>query len=84
MEFYKIETGISWWPLYQRRSLLFDSKAQVYGVLPRIMSAARRLNDGMGDYVANQIIKLMNKKGVLVKDSKILIWVLLLKKIVQM
>ena len=48
-------------------------KARVYGVLPRIMSAARRLNDGMGDYVANQIIKLMNKKGVLVKDSKILI-----------
>ena len=48
-------------------------KAQVYGVLPRIMSAARRLNDGMGDYVANQIIKLMNKKGVLVKDNKILI-----------
>lgn len=48
-------------------------KAQVYGVLPRIMSAARRLNDGMGDYVANQVIKLMNKKGVLVKDSKILI-----------
>ncbi len=48
-------------------------KAQVYGVLPRVMSAARRLNDGMGDYVANCAIKLMNKKGVLVKDSKILI-----------
>ena len=48
-------------------------KAQVYGVLPRIMSAARRLNDGMGDYVANQTIKLMNKSGVLVKDSNILI-----------
>ena len=48
-------------------------KAQVYGVLPRIMSAARRLNDGMGDYVANQVIKLMNKKGVLVKNSKILV-----------
>ena len=48
-------------------------KAQVYGVLPRIMSNARRLNDGMGDYVANQTIKLMNKKGVMVKDSKILI-----------
>lgn len=48
-------------------------KAQVYGVLPRIMSAARRLNDGMGDYVANQTIKLMNKSGVLVKDSGILI-----------
>lgn len=48
-------------------------KAQVYGVLPRIMFAARRLNDGMGDYVANQTIKLMNKKGVLVKDAHILI-----------
>lgn len=48
-------------------------KAQVYGILPRIMSAARRLNDGMGDYVANQVIKLMNKKGVLVKNSRILI-----------
>ncbi len=48
-------------------------KAQVYGVLPRIMSAARRLNDGMGDYVANQTIKLMNLKGVMVKDARILI-----------
>ena len=48
-------------------------KAQVYGVLPRVMRAARRLNDGMGDYVANQTIKCMNKKGVLVKDAKILI-----------
>lgn len=48
-------------------------KAQVYGVLPRVMFSARRLNDGMGDYVANQVIKCMNKKGILVKDSKILI-----------
>ena len=48
-------------------------KAQVYGVLPRVMSSARRLNDGMGEYIANQVIKLMNKKGVLVKDSNILI-----------
>jgi UDP-N-acetyl-D-galactosamine dehydrogenase len=48
-------------------------KAQVYGVLPRVMSSSRRLNDGMGAYVASQAIKLMNKKGVLVKDSKILI-----------
>lgn len=48
-------------------------KAQVYGVLPRVMFSARRLNDGMGDYVANQTVKCMNKKGVVVKDSKILI-----------
>lgn len=48
-------------------------KAQVYGVWPRIMMTARRLNDTMGEYVGDQVIKLMNKKGVLVKDSKILI-----------
>ena len=48
-------------------------KAQVYGVLPRVMSNARSLNDGMGAYVANQTIKCMNKKGVMVKDAKILI-----------
>ena len=48
-------------------------KAQVYGVLPRVMRASRRLNDGMGAYVANQTIKYMNKKGVLVKNAKILI-----------
>lgn len=48
-------------------------KAQVYGVLPRIMSSARRLNDGMGAYVAEQTIKCMNKKGVIVKDANILI-----------
>jgi UDP-N-acetyl-D-galactosamine dehydrogenase len=48
-------------------------KAQIYGVLPRIMSNARRLNDGMGNYVANQVIKLMNKKGVKVKNANILI-----------
>lgn len=48
-------------------------KAQVYGVLPRVMSSARRLNDGMGEYVAHQVIKLMNKKGVLVKDANILL-----------
>ena len=48
-------------------------KAQVYGVLPRIMHSARRLNDGMGAYVANQVVKCMNKKGVMVKDARILI-----------
>lgn len=48
-------------------------KAQVYGVLPRIMSNARRLNDGMGAYVAEQTIKCMNKKGTQVKDARILI-----------
>ena len=48
-------------------------KAQVYGVLPRVMFSARKLNDSMGSYVAEQTIKYMNKKGVMVKDANILI-----------
>ena len=48
-------------------------KAQAYGVWPRIMMNARRLNDGMGVYVTEQTVRLMNLKGVLVKDAKVLI-----------
>ncbi len=48
-------------------------KAQVYGVMPRVISEARRLNDSMGEYVANQVIRLMNKKNIQVKGSRILI-----------
>lgn len=48
-------------------------KAQVYGVLPRVMTSARSLNDSMGTYVAEQVLRLMNRKGVLVKDASILI-----------
>lgn len=48
-------------------------KAQVYGVLPRLMTNARRLNDGMGDYVANQVIRCMNLRGVMVKDAHYLL-----------
>ena len=48
-------------------------KSQLYGVLPRVMSNARRLNNSMGNYVANQTIKRMILKGVPVKDARILI-----------
>jgi len=48
-------------------------KALYYGIMPRVMSAARTLNDGMGEYIANEVMKLMNKKGILIKDAHILI-----------
>lgn len=48
-------------------------RSQLYGVLPRVMSNARRLNNSMGNYVANQTLRQMNLKGVPVKDSRILI-----------
>lgn len=48
-------------------------KSQVHGYSPNILIQAREVNDGMGEYVANCVIKAMNKKGILVKDANILI-----------
>lgn len=47
--------------------------AQRHGYNPEIILAGRRMNDGMGAYVANQVIKLMLKKGIQVLDSEVLI-----------
>ncbi|MBR7034280.1 MAG: nucleotide sugar dehydrogenase [Bacteroidales bacterium] len=47
--------------------------AQRHGYNPEIILAGRRMNDGMGEYVANQVIKLMLKKGIQVLNSNILI-----------
>ena len=47
--------------------------AQRYGYNPEIILAGRRMNDGMGEYVAQQVIKLMLKKGIQVLGSEILI-----------
>lgn len=47
--------------------------AQRYGYNPEIILAGRRMNDGMGEYVANQVVKLMLKKGLAVLNSNILI-----------
>ena len=43
------------------------------GYNPEIILAGRRMNDGMGEYVAGEVIKLMLKKGIQVLDSNILI-----------
>src|SRR5574344_2130653 len=47
--------------------------AQRYGYNPEIILAGRRMNDGMGEYVANQTIKLMLKKGIQVLNSNVLV-----------
>lgn len=48
-------------------------KAQEIGYNPEIILAGRRLNDNMGIYVANQVIKLMIKKGHKIEGSKVLV-----------
>ena len=48
-------------------------KAQEIGHNPEIILAGRRLNDNMGIYVANQVIKLMIKKHIKIEGSKVLV-----------
>ena len=48
-------------------------KAQQYGYHPEIILTGRRMNDGMGKYVASEVIKLMVQKDIKVKGSKILV-----------
>jgi len=48
-------------------------KAQEIGYNPEIILAGRRLNDNMGIYVANQVVKLMIHKGSRVEGSRVLV-----------
>ena len=48
-------------------------KAQELGYLPEVILAGRRINDGMGSYVAERVARLMMHKRIHVVDSKILV-----------
>lgn len=47
-------------------------KAQSLGYLPEVILSGRRINDGMGKYIAAEIIKLMIKKDCKIKGAKVL------------
>jgi UDP-N-acetyl-D-galactosamine dehydrogenase len=48
-------------------------KAEALGYHPQVILSGRRVNDNMGIFVANKVIKLMIKKGHLINTSKSLI-----------
>ncbi len=48
-------------------------KAQELGYNPEIILAGRRLNDNMGIYVANQVVKLMIRKSQKVHGARVLV-----------
>jgi len=47
------------------------SKAEMLGYHPDVILAGRRINDGMGKFIADQIIKLMIRNGNTMKGAKI-------------
>ena len=55
-------------------------KAQSIGYQPEIILSGRRLNDGMGEYVVNQLVKAMLKKRIHVQGARVLIMGLTFKE----
>ena len=48
-------------------------KAESLGYYPQVILSGRRVNDNMGIYVANKVVKLMIQKGLVIKGSNALI-----------
>lgn len=48
-------------------------KAQAIGYHPEMILAGRRINDGMGAYVVQRLVKLMNQRRIAVMDARILV-----------
>lgn len=48
-------------------------KAEAIGYHPQVILAGRRINDGMGAYVASEMVKAMIKKGITVKGARVLV-----------
>lgn len=55
-------------------------KAQEVGYHPEVILAGRRINDGMGRFVADEVARLMMKKGFPVVGSRILVMGLTFKE----
>jgi len=55
-------------------------KAQEVGYYPEVILAGRRVNDNMGEYVAGQVIRLMNQAGITVGRSRVLVMGLAFKE----
>ena len=46
-------------------------KAEMLGYHPEVILAGRRINDGMGKFIAEKAVKLMIKAGISIKGAKI-------------
>ena len=55
-------------------------KSEEIGYHPEVILAGRRINDGMGSYIAERIVKLLTRKRIHVVDSRILVMGLTFKE----
>jgi len=55
-------------------------KAETVGYRPEVILAGRRINDGMGGYVARELVKEMIRRGAAVKGARVLVMGLAFKE----
>jgi UDP-N-acetyl-D-galactosamine dehydrogenase len=48
-------------------------KAEILGLHPEVILAGRRINDGMGRYIAEQTVKCMIRNGSAIKDADVIV-----------
>ena len=48
-------------------------KAEMLGYHPQVILAGRRINDGMGKFIAEKTIKLMTQQGTHIKGAKVIV-----------
>jgi UDP-N-acetyl-D-galactosamine dehydrogenase len=56
------------------------SRAEDAGYHPQVILAGRRINDGMGGYIAQELIKTMIRRGVQVRGARVLVMGLTFKE----
>lgn len=55
-------------------------KSEIVGYHPHVILSGRRVNDGMGEYVASRLVKCMLQKGIEVTGSRVLVMGLTFKE----
>ncbi len=56
------------------------TKAEALGYTPKVILAGRRINDGMGAYIADELVKEMSRRDVAAKDARVLVMGLAFKE----
>ncbi len=56
------------------------SKAEVAGYHPQVILAGRRINDGMGGYIAQELVKTMIRREIPVRGARVLVMGLTFKE----
>ncbi|MES2382049.1 MAG: nucleotide sugar dehydrogenase [Bacteroidota bacterium] len=49
------------------------TKAESLGYYPEVIHSGRRINDNMGEFIANKVVKLMIQKNLIIKGAHVLV-----------